>query len=258
MGKVIRLTESELIGLVKKVIQEQTIPGLSSYNSSAATTVPVKQNTSNILPCVPEAFKLPVQKLIKDSYNKTILKVALGIIGRESDFGESNRFKFTSQLKSLWAGLGGQTSVGFAQIKPETAKKYGLSVDDLEMALGSLIAAYKVLLDNYNLALKVGYTTNPSSNFKEGTGNSALDIAIAGYNLGESKIVKYCKTNNPEIKKPCSMAGKTIKNENLTVTNQYVPNYLPNFKTDRWDGVKISSQGYVKEVASRLKTYNCF
>ena len=130
---------------------------------------------------------------------------------------------------------------------------------------------------NYATALKNGYTTEPSSNFAQGTGNAALDIAIAGYNLGVSKITKYCKTNDPNIKKPCNLAGKTIteqsmfsggqggnvnketpKGKTITVTNQVVPNYLPNFKTKRLDGVSISSHGYVQEVASRYKKYTCF
>jgi hypothetical protein len=37
-----------------------------------------------------------------------------------------------------------------------------------------------------------------------------------------------------------------------------VPNYIPNFKTERWDWVKISSHGYISEVAQRIKTYTCF
>jgi hypothetical protein len=259
MVKIIKLTESDLEQIVKKVIQEQSVVGAPNYGTLPGKSKPDPSVSTSLLPCVPTAFKLSVQNFIKKNYNKTFLKTALGIIGRESDFGESNRFKFTAPLKALWAGLGGQTSVGYAQIKPETAEKYGIKVKDLELASGSVDAAYKIIQDNYKIALKVGYTEQPSVNLKDGTGNSALDIAIAAYNLGASKITRYCKTSNPKINRPCSLAGKTIKEQDgsielamnrrnqeqlkqagdnrpsITVTNQYVPNYIPNFKTERWD-----------------------
>ena len=120
--------------------------------------------------------------------------------------------------------------------------------------------------------------TNGEFSQADGTGNSALDIAIAAYNLGASKITRYCKTSNPKINRPCSLAGKTIKEQDgsielamnrknqqqlrdsgtsITVTNQYVQNYIPNFKTERWDGVEITSHGYISEVAKRIKDYTC-
>lgn len=279
MKKIIKLTESDLEKIVKKVIKEQSVIGAPNYGVMKGKSKPSPSVSPSLLPCVPTAFKLSVQNFIKKNYNKTFLKATLGIIGRESDFGESNRFKFTAPLKALWAGLGGQTSVGYAQIKPETAEKYGIKVKDLELASGSLDAAYKIIQDNYKIALKVGYTEQPSVNLKDGTGNSALDIAIATYNLGASKITRYCKTSDPKINRPCSLAGKTIKEQDgsielamnrknqqqlrdsgtsITITNQYVQNYIPNFKTKRWDGVSISSHGYISEVAQRIKTYTCF
>jgi hypothetical protein len=289
MTKIIRLTESDLEMIVKQVLKEQSkgkpitapaatlTPSQPQQQSSLQPTMNIdagkKPSTysvsSSLLPCVPAAFKLSIQNFLGKNYDKTFLKSALGIIGRESDFGESKRFKFTSPLKSLWAALGGQTSVGYAQIKPETAEKYGLKMEDLEMASGSVDAAYKIVRDNYSLALKNGYTTQPSVNLKDGTGNSALDLAIAAYNLGASKITKYCETSDPNIKKPCSKAGQTIveqkmgqqtppKVKSIVVTNRHVPNYIPNFKTERWDGVSISSHGYISEVAKRMKEYTCF
>ncbi len=289
MTKIIRLTESDLEMIVKQVLKEQSkgkpitapaatlTPSQPQQQSSLQPTMNIdagkKPSTysvsSSLLPCVPAAFKLSIQNFLGKNYDKTFLKAVLGIIGRESDFGESKRFKFTSPLKSLWAALGGQTSVGYAQIKPETAEKYGIKMEDLELASGSVEAAYKILQDNYNLALKNGYTTQPSVNLKDGTGNSALDLAIAAYNLGASKITKYCETSDPNIKKPCSKAGQTIveqkmgqqtppKVKSIVVTNRHVPNYIPNFKTKRWDGVSISSHGYISEVAKRMKGYTCF
>jgi hypothetical protein len=247
--------------------------------------------------CVPLMFSHAVQKLISEGYDTGFLKVSLGVIGRESDFGTSKRYNMTTLLKTLWAFVGGQTSVGPGQIKPETAKKYGLSVTDLTTAYGSIKGVYQIIKNNYDIALKNGYSNSePSSNFNEGTGSAALDMAIISFNLGEAKITKYCKTNNHNIKKPCSLAGQTIEEQRfkmnnsktlseqgdgsaefkmnrlnqeqlnskstpkkkITVTKEWVPNYLPNFKSERWDGVNISSHGYAKEVAQKMKTFSCF
>jgi hypothetical protein len=273
MKKVIKLTESDLIKIIKRVLSEQSVIGAPNYGTISKPTAPPAPKAIPSLSCIPLAFQSAVSELIKQKYNKVYLKIALGIIGRESDFGESNRYKLTAPLKYLWGLVGGGTSVGYGQVKPETAKQYGLSVDDLTTAIGSLKAIYNILANNYATAVKNGYTTEPSSNFTQGTGNAALDISIAGYNLGVSKITKYCKTNDPNIKKPCNLAGKTITEQSMfsggqsgnvneekkiTVTNQVAPNYLPNFKTKRLDGVSISSHGYVEEVASRYKKYTCF
>ena len=278
MTKIIKLTESDLERIIKRVIKEQSVIGAPNYGTQSGTYKPTTSVSTSLLPCVPTAFKLSIKDLIKKNYNKLFLKACLGIIGRESDFGESNRYKFRNPLKTLYNALGGNASIGLAQVKPETAKQYGLDSDDLSMASGSLDITYRLLQDNYNKALKVGYTTEPSVNLKNGTGNAALDMAISGHNLGGEKITKYCKTSNPKINKPCSLAGKTIKERDgsielamnrknqqqlrdsgtsITVTNQYVQNYIPNFKTERWDGVEITSHGYISEVAKRIKDYTC-
>jgi len=132
-----------------------------------------------------------------------------------------------------------------------------MDISDLNTAIGALGAVYQYVVKNYNTARNVGYNANPSSNFKDGTENSALDISIVGFNTGPDKIVKYCETNNPDLKRDCKLAGKTTK-ENLNVFNRPVTNYIPNFKTERWDGVNISTHGYIKEVANNIKKYTCF
>ena len=296
MKKVIRLKESDLKKIIKRVLNEQSVVGAPNYGASNYGT-----SKSNVKPtvydkCVPLMFSHAVEKLISEGYDVRFLKASLGVIGRESDFGSSNRYNFTSLLKTLWAYVGGQTSVGPGQIKPETAKKYGLSVTDLNTAYGSLSGVYQIIKNNYNVALKNGYSDDkPSSNFNLGTGSAALDIAISAFNLGEGKITKYCKTNDPDIKRPCGLAGQTVEEQTFemdnsktlseqgdgsaefrmnrlnqeqlskkkdtkkfTVTKEWVPNYLPNFKSERWDGVKTSSHGYVKEVSQKIKMFSCF
>lgn len=277
----IKITESQLERLIT-VLTEQSndykwtpttsdqkneLTTTSTYSSSNATKG-VKQTYS----CVPMLFDSAVEELLKKGYDKTLLKASLGVIGRESGFGSGKRYQMLSSLKSLSAYIGLDTSVGFGQIKPETVKKYGLTVSDLNSAIGSLIGVYNILKTNYNKAINVGYSPKePSSNFTKGTGNAALDISIVSFNAGEDKIKKYCSTNNPNIKKPC--LNTIIKTDNIpqtsttftkttnvdnVVNNEYVKNYLPNFKTQRWDNVNITSHGYVAEVAGTIKNLNCF
>jgi len=159
--------------------------------------------------CVPGPYASAIRKLKNSGASTLLLKAALGIIGRESDFGGGESmmskkwwsYKLKSQvknLKSLFDDYSGDpTSLGPAQITPQTAKQYGINPNDLNDVSTAVNGAYKILLSNYNLAIKNGYSTNkPSSNFTNGTGNAALDLAIAGHNLGESKMTKYCETSN--------------------------------------------------------------
>jgi hypothetical protein len=254
------ITESQLSILTKNIVDEQSVIGAPNYGIVSNTPSRVYQEIKG-LDCVPRLFRPAVYELKNKNYNKLFLKTALGVIGRESDFGGSDRYSYLNPLKSLWAYVGGQTSVGYGQIKPETAKEFGLDVSDLNTASGALKGVYSIIVKNFNIARSVGYNGAPSSNFKDGTGNAALDIAIAAFNAGAGRIVKYCETSDPNIKKNCSLAGKTQTLDNgkkIEVFDKPVQNYLPNFKTKRWDGVDISTHGYVKEVADTLKKLNCF
>jgi hypothetical protein len=286
MSKIIKLTESDLIQIINKVLNEQS--GSADLYMDRLNKQQLAQNTSSpklVTPkgfeCVPKLFQVPVSDLKSKGYNPLFLKAALGVIGRESSFGSGNRFEYLNPLKTLWANLGGSTSIGYGQIKPETAKQYGINIDDLNTALGSLATVYKILMDNFKKARQVGFGGSPSANVKNGTGNAALDMAIVAYNAGAGKIVKYCETSNPNIKRNCNLAGKTIeeslneqsvigapnygtasnpkpKPKTITVYDKPVINYVPNFKTKRWDGVDISSHGYIQEVADKIKKYPCF
>jgi len=266
--KVIKLTEQDLEKIIKKVISEQNKYKLQptpvtqdTFSSSGGMLTQQKQqqNAAQLsikYPCVPLAFREAVRTLVDQGWNKYFLKTALGIIGRESDFGESQRYQFLNPLKKLGSYLGvTDTSSGFAQIKPETAKELGMSVEEINSARGALKAATRLIIQKYELVKNIGYTNEPS-NVPNGTGNAKLDMAIAAYNAGNQKITKYCETNNPNLKKPCSLAGKVV--DGLKVSNKEVKNYVPNFKTSRWDGVEISTHGYIQEVAKRLKGfYSC-
>jgi hypothetical protein len=282
MSKIIKLTESDLIHIIHKVLNEQSVIGAPNNGVISSNTPKPSPVTPKGFECVPKLFSAPVANLKSKGYNPLFLKTALGVIGRESSFGSGDRFDYLNPLKTLWANLGGSTSVGYGQIKPETAEKYGMDVDDLNTALGSLTTVYNILMDNFKKAKQVGFSSSPSVNVKNGTGNAALDMAIVAYNAGEGKIVKYCETSNPEIKRDCKLAGKVIneqlfeqsvvgapnygvtnntpkpKPKTITVYNKPVADYIPNFKTNRLDGVEISSHGYIQEVANKIKTYTCF
>lgn len=222
--------------------------------------------------CVPGPYAAPIRKLKDSNASTLLLKATLGIIGRESDFGGGESvmskkywsYKVKSSVKNLKSVfdnspalmvatggyLGDATSLGPAQITPQTAKQYGIDPNDLNTVSTAVNGAYNILLSNYNLAIKNGYSTNkPSSNFTNGTGNAALDLAIAGHNLGEGKMTRYCETSNPKIKKFCSLAGKV--EDGVTVYNKPVLNYLPNY------GTKLTTHNYVKEVAERMKKFSC-
>jgi hypothetical protein len=267
MKKNIILSESGLEKIIEMVLMEQRLDDQNiqySDTPSSMTSGLISSKNKNAdlnliakYSCVPVVFRYPVYLLLKKGYNPLFLKTALGIIGRESDFGGSDRFTYLNPLKTLYAYVGGQTSVGYGQVKPETAAQFGMEVSDLNTAIGALDAVYKYIVKNYNTARNNGYNASQSSNFQNGTGNSALDISIVGFNAGPDKIVKYCETSNPELKRDCKLAGKTTK-ENLNVFNKPVTNYVPNFKTKRWDGVNISTFGYIKEVADSIKKYTCF
>lgn len=250
------ISETQLFHVTNSILKEQSVIGAPNQG-----IIPFKIKETKGLDCVPYIFRYAVNELKNKGYNPLFLKTALGIIGRESDFGSSNRFTYLNPLKTLWAFVGGQTSVGYGQIKPESAKEFGLSLLDLNTAIGALTGAYNIVDKNYKKALTVGHNKSPSSNFKEGTGNSALDITIVGFNAGVTKIVKYCETTNPKLKRNCKKVGTKEKLDDgteLTVLNKPVENYIPNFRTERWDGVDITSFGYVKEVANNIKKYNCF
>lgn len=259
MGKkVIRLTENDLMKIVESVINEQGSADRMIDQKSKELTkgiVTDVDKANNKYKCIPEQFRYPVDVLIKRGYSKLWIKVALGIIGRESSFASGTRYNVTNVLKQMANIVGYNSSLGPAQMKGSTAEDLGLDTDDLFTDLGALDAAYRLIKKNFNIARSKGYTEKPSNIGIKGTGNATLDIAIAAYNLGTSVTGPWCESTDPERKKK----GLKTKCSKLKKEEQVeVKNYLPNFHTERWDGVDISSHGYVIEVASWVRKMNCF
>ena len=113
--------------------------------------------------CVNENFVMGVDILLNKGYDKDILRLALGIIGRESSFASGTRYNTLNGLKEIYAWFGGDTSVGPAQMKAATAESLGLNLSDITSNKGALDAAYRKLSRSIKLAKSRGYTNEPSN-----------------------------------------------------------------------------------------------
>lgn len=294
MGKIVYLNESDIVKLINKVINEQWVyqkndkggyklvsgpysgieakrlfPSYSEQQypkeldknrnpimKDGAPVPTILTSKYQQISCIPYLFRHSYNTLKKQNYDLGILKTALGIIGRESSFGSSDRFKYLNPLKTLASKMGLSTSIGYGQIKPETAKELGIPEEDLNTTIGALKSIYQIISKNYNKAKEVGYSENrPSMNLSTGTGNAALDISISAFNLGGTYITNWCETTDKNVKGRCSQ-DKT-KNGLQIFKNKPVKDYLPNLKSKRWDGVDISTHGYVSEVAKNINSFKC-
>ena len=315
MKKIIKLTEDDLINIVKKVLEEQSVVGAPNYGTIQLH--PTKETT--FYGCVPGNLslfvdyvmtnkKLLMKKLNLDSKNLILLtKASLGIVGRESKFGNYTEGwdTFSETLRGF--GLGSlvdwglkkkygnrQQSLGLGQFTADTWKRYGLdkSIGDYDSSFGIVNQGLGVLYslsNRYKRALSNGLKTEPSVNpilskyglIKQikGTGNHALDMAILSHNMPEEKtLYTYCTTNHPLYAGPCNKSKVTpyktkeafnpkskllikVTDPNLKkfpgelTVNQsgVIPNYFPNL-----GGPGHSGLGYVEEVATFMKSFNCF
>jgi hypothetical protein len=247
--KIIKLTESDLEVIVKKVLSEQVVPGLGSYNPTPRVPKPSEKKPIKTFSCVPSNLSVFVSYVINNSqmlmknmnidYKTLILltKVSIGIIGRETKFGEvqTKGDVASEMLRGAGAGslvdwgmkvyreLGGTTksqSLGFGQFRPEAWKEYGLDklVGDYNQSFDVIsqgLAVLYSLSSRYKTALNNKLSTSPSVNpilsqygvigNINGTGNHALDMAILSHNMPKDKtIFPYCKTNHPLYAAPCS------------------------------------------------------
>jgi hypothetical protein len=296
MKKVIKLTESDLIKIVKRVLEEQPDEKFDTpYNKQ------LMKNANKPLPqkykCLTPEFSHSVEYAISEGIEPFWVKYALGILGRESDFGNvmgkfgikavpeytMNKmselipgFKEVLQwgAKKFFNKNNWVPSMGVAQMTPDIAKKYNVNLEQLMSVSGSLVAASKYLKKLYNETEKYYDSSQPSKiiynkqliNNPSSTGNAALDAAIMSYNLGSSKFKKqYCKTNNIEYMAPCnSLNGQyqPFPKDNpkfiLKVDNtQVIKNYIPTIKTKTSDNKYISNTGYLKEVVGYSNKFGC-
>jgi hypothetical protein len=289
--KIIKLTESDLKKIVKRVISEQKYSAPTDYYGQKYST---NSNPSDYLGkgagferhnfperfvrkeekyavCVPVKVR-PFVYWVHQKQNeimsklgidletlKLLTKASIGIFGRETSFAGSKRFAVKNLLDAIDFNLDILVgSHGPAQMTKDTYKQtnveklFGMSTDDLYEIKGSGSAVLSFLVTSYKKALENGYTTQKSSNL-DGTGNSALDMAIGSYNVGQAKITKYCKTNVQNVAKPCG----TPSTPEYQVSTQELKNYIPNFKSNRSDTGTLTTHSYVQEVAKYIKNYGC-
>ena len=322
MAKIIRLTESDLEKIVKQVLKEQSkgkpitapattlTPSQPQQQSSSlqpttnaasgtynSTTSKLPQKLPQKFTCVTPELSAATQYTMSHGVDPFYVKYAMGILGRESDFGKvmgkygvkaapeyvmNKMSEVIPGFKDVlqWAAKKFKDkdnwvpSMGIAQMTPDIAKKYNVNLEQLMSVSGSLYAATRYLIDLYKKLApnfdtgqgsKIIYNKqlidNPSS-----TGNAALDAAIMSYNSGPAKFTKkYCKTNNVEFMAPCDSPNgiyqpypKDNPNFKLNVDkNQQIKNYVPTIKTKTGDDQYITNTGYLKEVVGYANKFGC-
>lgn len=238
--------------------------------------------------CLTNELSIASEYALSQGVNPFFIKYALGILGRESDFGKvmgkygvkvvpeyvMNKmseiipgFKDVLQwgAKKAFDKDNWVPSMGVAQMTPDIAKKYNVNLEDLMSVSGSLVATSKYLIDLYKQTSKFYDTNKPSKiiyNKKlidnpSSSGNAALDAAIMSYNLGSSKFKKqYCSTNNPNFMAPCNSKNGIFlpypndkPNLKLKVNSgDVIKNYVPNIKTDTTGFVDKGLNKYMRDI----------
>jgi hypothetical protein len=248
MKKIIRLTESDLEKIIKKILIEQSIAIDNTYNKTKNYQQQLYPNKNTKLSCVSNEMKFFVNYVLNNTESlskqlnldvKNLLyftKLSLGVMSRETKQGAATEFrdKIGEFARSTFGFGFGDQSLGHAQFTADTWKKYGLdkrigpyndSFTSKKQGLGALF----MLNDNYKKILSLGLQTGPSVNpiltkygvisKIDGTGNNALDLAIISHNFNPTlTMTKYCKTSHPLYMASCNEPTKKIKydpNSNL-------------------------------------------
>jgi hypothetical protein len=187
-----------------------------------------------------------------NKYDPKILKASISVLFRES---KASSYSFYHPKEIYGAvtnaigfdplnykdGFKSDHSQGYAQVKPSTAKRYGIDMKTQSTFIGALDGAYKMLSKNYQNAQK--FYSGPSVTIYQdkkylqvpGLDNDAvLYMAVASHNAGEGIMNKWCETNIVGIANKCSLPQrKDIYKKGdgiVAVTNTAKPinNYFPN------------------------------
>ena len=200
-----------------------------------------------------------------------LVNAAIGITGRESDFGQGSFYGTTERVENLVAQwedmlrgviptLDLDPSIGPAQMRfgkqfgEEGAdlKQFGKMFDitnprDLGDYTKAVMAACALLASLYRKAQKKSYDTSKPGVARKpftSTGNAALDISILAYN-GGAKFIQYY----------CGEPGKVHTSEGCSPSSDnFSPNYIPALSTKKTRGT-LSSLGYVSEVAKNMQKF---
>lgn len=264
MKKIVKITESDLEVIVRSVL-EQNLQQRYSLDPSKAPSdylgrggqfeKKLKSDRAVQLQpyetCVPKRLIVFIRYVMKNKQSlmkqlgvdeKTLMlmvKGAIGIIGRETQYGEVTEFSddvseflrdkglgglvdFGIGVQNLARGTKNTQSLGLAQFTPETWKKYGLdkSIGDFDSSFDSikqgLASLFRLNMD-YKRAINAGLNQQAASRNPilekngvitkiNGSGNHAFDVAIVSHNMTPEKLLtKYCTTNNPLWAAPCNL-----------------------------------------------------
>ena len=188
-------------------------------------------------------FALAIISWVKKNknYNPILLQTAISTIFRESKAESAMLYLNPKEVLGMLHNIfGGDRSQGYAQIKPTTAKEYGIDMNSLYTFEGSLDAIYKMLLKNYQTAKKYYsgptvtiYKDNKLTKTPSIGGNAALHMAIASHNVGTGILNNWCETNLPNIANKCSETKRVpddSKPKEIATTNKNkkINNYYPN------------------------------
>ena len=299
----IKITESQFKALMESIQNTQDLDQLNEQGIIDDITKKAKQVLDGVglATCIPATMigfvwyvatnKQSIMSKLKITEKELIMftKAAIGIMGRESSFTQlihvdgsqmftprylkKNIYNFLGKYKFFRdQKLGGKTgSYGPAQMRQSTWNSlnmkalFGMSDEQLYDIIGAGMGTIVNLNNNYKLAKSIGYSSSTKSNIA-GTGNGALDISIAGHNIGVP--IRYCRTTDPKIAAPCDAPNHQYKpypkqqpNLVLKVLPDQIQNYIPNKKTEKYSGeyenTPLTTHGYVKEVAGYMAQFAC-
>jgi hypothetical protein len=261
MKKVIKLTESDLIKIVKRVLEEQNVVKNSKPIGNFTKKNKFTELCSVLFKARDVSWAEGIAKTLfnnqgeinhfgaaivnwstkNNNYDTKLLKAAISFIFRESKGTIASYASPKEILGGVLNLFGGNHSQGYAQIKPETAKQYGIDILSIYGFDGSLDAVYKMLSSNYQKAKKYYngstitiYKNNKLVEIPAIDGDAAFHMAIAAHNAGPGIINQWCETNIPGIANLCSIKQRQPYDKTnpkiVAVTNvsKKIPNYFPN------------------------------
>jgi hypothetical protein len=235
MRKYIKLFEE----LASGDQQQIKLPVRSTAAASSSTTGVAKVDSPTTLVCVPGAVRPFVNHVL--SYKPSLMKrlgvdetmlirlakAAIGIMGRETDFGQNSEISDDAAEFVRGIGLGdlapSNQSLGVSQFTEATWNRYGLNTkvgpynESLGLVPQGVATMFRILTD-YQKAKANGIPTNIASDNPilkkygvikaiNGTGDAAFDRAIIAHNFKEEQsLVNYCSTNSPIFAAPCTKA----------------------------------------------------
>jgi hypothetical protein len=277
MKKVITLTESDLVILIKRIVNENGVnkslifeeDSEKLFNSLVKVIYDSRENTWNsstkFITSNRQDIAILCMELVNwvkknKSFDPNLLIATICIILRESK-GTSFSFAHPKEIGgAIMNFFGGDSSQGYGQVKPSVAKSYGIDPSQFDSMYGSIDGVYRMLLKNYESAKKYYsgnfITKNINGKYKKESAlnnDAALHMAIAVHNGGLGILGNWCETNLPTIANKCNINSRQPYPEDQkdlwAITNKKKPiqNYFPK---------KGSLYSYMPEVIQNFKSFS--